>query len=399
VTRRAITGAAAVLAAVAVAVAAVALLHGGRAGSAAPPPAPDDTALATLNDLCESQTGDGMQLSCFTRKLTALLEERGDSAGELPRIDAFARRTGGYLATNCHIVMHAVGRAYAADEKLTLARLQDALPRSNDPGCSAGFAHGMLIALAPTILAAGPRASLAACERAGTRYERYSCVHGLGHAYMRLAAESLAPALDSCRRLGATAAPDCAQGVFHDYYIALSGADGTRTPDRSTLDPRRLCAGVPGQFVRPCWYRAYLEVPAPFPLRPGTSLLRLCRGLAGDQRSGCITAGTVAASLDPFHQLAGCARLAGADAVSCVHGVSTQILAGKPLATQERLLRGCAALEPAGRAPCAGWLGKVLTVVTDGRFAGDGCDAVGVALRPACRRGAASQDGALVTFS
>ena len=45
--------------------------------------------------------------------------------------------------SNCHGVMHTVGRTYARDVGLTLATLMDYLPRS-DPGCSAGFAHGLV---------------------------------------------------------------------------------------------------------------------------------------------------------------------------------------------------------------------------------------------------------------
>jgi hypothetical protein len=51
------------------------------------------------------------------------------------------------------------------------------------------------------------------CADAGTRYRRYSCIHGFGHAFMRINGDRLGPALDLCRGLGARAAADCAQGA------------------------------------------------------------------------------------------------------------------------------------------------------------------------------------------
>src|SRR5262249_20770614 len=157
---------------------------------------------------------------------------------ELPRIDAFAHRTGGYLEESCHILMHTVGRTYAADRRLTLAQLQGVLPRSNHPSCSAGFAPGLITYLGPQVLQAGPRGALAMCDRSRTRYERYSCVHGLGHAYMRTYMEALPIALHACRALGPTAAQDCAQGAFHDYWFSLTGTDSTREQARPTTSPR-----------------------------------------------------------------------------------------------------------------------------------------------------------------
>ncbi len=37
----------------------------------------------------------------------------------------------------------------------------------------------------------------------------------------------LSSAVIACKSLGARFTPDCAQGAFHDYWISLSGGDGT----------------------------------------------------------------------------------------------------------------------------------------------------------------------------
>src|SRR5262249_21965535 len=145
----------------------------------------------------------------------------GHPATELPRIDAYAAQTGGLLYTSCHLLMHTVGRLYGVREHVTLARLQDYLPRTNDPNCSAGFAHGLITALGPQVKRLGPKGAAAICDRSPTRYQRYSCIHGLGHAYMRIYVEALLPALQSCRLLGPENAADCAQGAFHDYWFSI----------------------------------------------------------------------------------------------------------------------------------------------------------------------------------
>ena len=146
---------------------------------------------------------------------------------------------------------------------MTLTNLLNYLPKTNDPGCSAGFAHGMLIALGPQIQKLGPKGAAADCHRAPTRYQRYSCIHGLGHAYARQFNDFVDPALASCGKLGPDDALDCAQGVFHDYWIAVAGLDGTRRPTGTVTSPRKLCAAQPARYVRVCWYRALLERPPP----------------------------------------------------------------------------------------------------------------------------------------
>src|ERR671934_2998725 len=203
--------------------------------------------------------------TCLSDQALWLVVHTHDAARELPRIDRYAHSVGGFLTKTCHILMHPVGRRYARLVHLTLARLRDYLPRSNDPDCSAGFGHGLIMALGPQIVRMGPKGAAAACRKASTRYQRYSCVHGLGHAYMRLFNETVAPAIGACASLGRADAADCAQGAFHDYWIAVAGLDQTRRPAQLTKSPRKLCGGQHSQFVRACWFRAFLEQP---PKRP-----------------------------------------------------------------------------------------------------------------------------------
>ena len=350
--------------------------------------------------VCEQSGGVLALRVCYQRKVLALLEAGRDPAGDMPKIDAYAHSVGGPLDQECHMLMHWVGRQYGVDEHVTFAGLQNLLPRSNDPGCSAGFAHGLISALGQDILDLGPKGALAACQAAATRYRRYSCVHGLGHAYMRAYSETLGPALAACKALGRTVAADCAAGVFHDYWLALSGSDQAVRPGKQITSPRALCGAQPVWAVRGCWFRALLEhPPAHIPDRARDLPSRLCRGLGTLQRAACITGAIVVWGNDPYRALAGCAAMAApADEASCARGVKAQALAGRPVKELVRLVQGCSAFAVAARDECARWLGTALQVVTDGTFAAEGCPATGM-FEAACLRGARASEGPLETFS
>ena len=261
--------------------------------------------------------------ACLSENFLKLIIRRGDPARELPRIDAYARITGGFLENNCHILMHTVGRRYGKAERISLARLQDYLPRSNDPGCSAGFAHGLITSLGGQILKLGPAGAAAECRRSATRYQRYSCIHGLGHAYMRAYMDTLAAALPLCRLLGPRDAADCAQGAFHDYWLAQQHLDGTPVSGKAATSPRALCGAQPTEFVRPCWYRVFLELSPRRPVSTSDDVVGLCRGLQSLQRLACITGASVISSSDPFRQLKVCSELRGEEAVEAASGASS----------------------------------------------------------------------------
>ena len=295
--------------------------------------------------------------------------------------------------------MHTVGRRYGKKEHVTLTNLLSHLPKTNDPGCSAGFAHGMLIALGPQIEKLGPKGAAADCHRAATRYQRYSCIHGLGHAYARQFDDFIDPALASCSKLGPDDALDCSQGVFHDYWIAVAGLDGTRRTTGTVTSPRKLCGAQPARYVRVCWYRALLERPPPKVPTTAAGLLALCRGLQGLQLSGCLTGASLIRSDDPLEQLRTCAQLNGTESADCLRGLRVQTYALAPFSTKLGLIRACANVASAQRA-CYEWLGKTLNVITDGRFETKGCSQLRyAATRADCVRGARSYEGALETFS
>jgi hypothetical protein len=346
---------------------------------------------------CEQIHLDQAKDECYIRLLLLDIDRSGDPATELPRIDARAKATPSSLYGRCHLLMHTVGRQWALEHHLTLEGLQKVVPRSNDPGCSAGFGMGLVMALGPQIIATGGKSALKTCVRLPTRDRSYTCVHSLGHALMRGYHETLFLAVHACSRLGARYAPDCEQGAFHDYWISLRGADDTTSPIHAVRSPRKLCAQY-ARYAVECWYRYWIEqVPGPLIFGP-RDLLRLCHGLAGAQREGCIAGAEKDVYDTPVAQMAMCEKLRAADALACVRGVANQGYAGQPK-RELALLGDCRRLAAGAVEGCAAWFGRTFNVVENGRFLRDGCPRVAASLRFACSWGARRWQGPLVTFS
>ena len=362
---------------------------------------PAEAPVAVELEACRNLLPDASR-DCWTREFLAAVEGRDDPRPAVAAITEAARSEGGFLLSSCHGLMHTVGRTYAREAGVTLANLQDYLPRSNDPGCSAGFAHGLVTGVGAQIDPRRPREAAAVCAQAGTRYQRYSCVHGLGHAFMRIYNDRLAPALALCGSLGQRFAPDCAQGAYHDYWFAVVGADDAELPDGAVTDPRRLCGAQPTELVRPCWYRAFVDNrPEGIVIDSPEHLDVLCEGLDGLQREACVTGAAVIGPADPAVQLELCAGLNDpADAAGCIRGTKTQNLLGRPVSDFVRLIGRCELFAGATRAGCYRWLGKAIAVLTDGAFEQTGCPKLaGADARRNCRAGARTMEDALVTFS
>jgi hypothetical protein len=352
-------------------------------------------------ELCRGLADEDAR-ACYAREYLVSVAGRDDPRPAVQAIADAAWQEGGSVLTNCHGAMHTVGRTYAREAGVTLANLMDHLPRSNDPGCPAGFAHGLVTGVAPQIDPSKPAEAATVCGEAETRYRRYSCVHGFGHAFMRIYDDTLDPALGLCRALGPKAAPDCAQGAYHDYWFAVVGADDARLSQEAVTDPRALCGAQPAAFVRPCWYRAFVDNrPDGFQVGAPEDLDVLCEDLRGLQREACITAASVIGPPDPAEQLELCARLeAPSDAASCIRGTKVQNLLGSRMTVYVELIGRCDLFDGPTRAACYRWLGKTLAVLTDGEFARAGCPELGAAdARRHCRAGGRRMDDALVTFS
>lgn len=382
------------------------LVLAGSATAGPIPMIPDQPGMSSgYLGFCKQQRTPVKEWSCYLNNLLRVVLATKDPANELPQLDTLARRSGGFLAANCHMIMHVVGRTYAVRHHVTLANLRNYLPLSNDPGCSAGFGMGLVMALGPQIIEKGPKGAVAMCNSAPTRFRQYTCYHSLGHAYMRYYDGFLSYGLKACRALG-TEALDCAQGVFHDYWLGLSGEDNARSTRGEPRSPRVLCGRQHGAFVIACWFRYYLSLP---PKQTPTTPARiegLCRGLEGMQREGCIASASLLSNPDPVVQFTICSHLPAGDVYGCLRAVGVQNL---PDAVENlpdahpaelRLISRCSTLTAANRAPCYIWFGTTMNVLSNGRFAKNGCPRLATpAARSECSAGAALMGQPLVTFA
>jgi hypothetical protein len=361
----------------------------------------EPTATGDLNTCAGLIQDEGR--ACYSRELAAIVNGAGDPLAAVEGITeaAYADQSG-FLLANCHGIMHTVAREYALRTGLKLEKLMDSLPRTNDPGCSAGYAHGLVTAVAPEIEAAGPKVANRLCANSETRYQRYSCTHGFGHAFMRLNNEDIAPSLEMCKELGRDAEADCSQGIYHDYWFAVNGIDSTEQPKNLVTDPRELCGAQPEEFVRVCWYRSFVETAKGTRMESGAQIDEACSGLEGLQRQACVTGASVIGPPDPVDQLAVCSGLeAESDVVACIRGTKVQNLMNYPPEMSVDLIKACnTTFEGSLALACDRWLGKVLGVVTDGKFRTTGCPELPTAkARRACVEGVKSMEGPLVTFS
>ena len=229
---------------------------------------------------------------------------------------AGSSRSAGRWRRGCHVLMHQVGREFGASTSVTLATLQRYVPRSNNPNCSAGFGMGLVMYLGPQILRSGGRPACARAAQLPTRYRSYTCVHGLGHALMRAYHGDIGQAVRACRKLARAYAPDCAQGVFHDYWISLRGADGTTRPQ--AVRSRRACCAT---GASPTSGRAGTATSSSSRLCSRCATPPICAARAagwhGLERFGCISAAALTISSNPFDQMrslraharGGCGRL------------------------------------------------------------------------------------------
>ena len=188
---------------------------------------------------------------------------------------------------------------------------------------------------------------------------------------MRIYDDQLAPALAALRRARAALRPTAPRAPTTTTGSRSLGADDARLPDERVTDPRELCGAQPVAFVRPCWYRAFVDNrPEGIEVDSPEHLDVLCEGLDGLQREACITGAAVIGPADPAAQLEDLRRPRDrrrrSRAASAARRCRT--CSARPTRDYVRLIGGCELFAGTTRAACYRWLGKALAVLTDGAF-------------------------------
>ncbi len=173
--------------------------------STATEPAAEPTATGDLNTCAGLVQDEGR--SCYSRELAAIVNGAGDPLAAVEGITkaAYADQSG-FLLANCHGIMHTVAREYALRTGLKLDEA-DGQPAAHErPGLlgrlRARPGHG---GRARRSRRPGPTVANRLCANSETRYQRYSCTHGFGHAFMRLNNENIAPVAARCASSSAPA--------------------------------------------------------------------------------------------------------------------------------------------------------------------------------------------------
>jgi hypothetical protein len=299
----------------------------------------------------------------------------------------------------CHTFFHSydIGERWAASHDIKLADLPSVLPRGRDSGCFRGFAHGVLLGVAPQLDASRPRRSAAeACGYLRDPFDHYTCLHGFGHVLSRTFEGAIREASASCARLAEADAAPCGEGVFHDHSVLLAARGGV-----SAAGPeyrRRLCLSQPRPVVVACW--RYM-VRALIPGRPGVGTVRrLCAELDSLSRRGCVLGVSTDAALLSHEETAPlgfCRRLQPSDQLACASAMRVPNFDPKDSVLHVQAMKACTALASSQRQPCIALMAQRLAILTDGKGSMASCSRLPDSSRHSCVTGVIRARGAPVS--
>lgn len=286
-----------------------AALFAGALLSACGSPKPQVTSIADCGSIPADKNLKPL-LDCMVKTAETEIDRAGgDTTAAIKRIESQSRQSR-IVDSNCHVAMHLVGSRLVNRERITLATLQEHLPQSDATNCAGGLTHGMISVMGVTPGKARQMA-ISICAKEQTRARQFGCVHGIGHGLRRyLGTPQKANAV--CKTLGSkTVASDCAQGVYHDFFLAAPSAESQKEllrPRRGAVTikelvgpppgaPRdksnsidRLCLDQPEEFLKECWYRLVVGPGVPVPVSSPQDILYACGGLPDKQKQACIAA-------------------------------------------------------------------------------------------------------------
>ncbi len=211
---------------------------------------PEITAKATsTSDVlrCFGSTPD--QFKCYREYYGELIAKDGAKPAI---IDIKGRYADSFVKSQCHQLMHIIGRASADKYKTVAEAFQE-----GDPFCWSGYYHGVMegvalhlgrekLAQSLDIICAG----IPGKERFSFDY--YNCVHGLGHGIMAILNDELMDTLAMCDNLsGSWEQSSCWSGAFMENIIA-NGIDH-RSKYLKDNDPHYPCDAVDEKYKGVCY--------------------------------------------------------------------------------------------------------------------------------------------------
>ena len=173
------------------------------------------------------------------REYIAAVRGRDDRGRGPPMPRSPGRR--GVARTNCHGIMHAVGRTYAREAAPDARRPHAPSAAGQRSRLRAGFAHGLVTGVAPDIDAAPP-GEAAGSAAARARATRRTATSTASATRSSASTGTGSGPAEACRALGPRAAAT-ARGAYHDYWFAASGADEATLPARPCATRRGYVRG------------------------------------------------------------------------------------------------------------------------------------------------------------
>jgi hypothetical protein len=210
------------------------------------------------NDACA--TSKQITYSCYKKELTDLTQQQGP----LPAISLIKNeyQKVPYVKSECHQLMHVVGRA-------ALAKYNDDIAQTYSHGdqfCWSGYYHGALEELANAKgLGYLVQNSNSICAnipgRKNHSFFYYNCVHGLGHGFMFVENGNLFKALADCDSLtDSFDSTSCYGGTFMQNIMNEQAPDEEEdtagTPQKTFLNadqPMYPCTAVDQKYKEQCY--------------------------------------------------------------------------------------------------------------------------------------------------
>lgn len=200
-----------------------------------------------LKEICAGE--DSNKFSCYRNYYRALVTSNLNFAFA----DLKARYgEDEYVRNMCHPLVHVVGRTAAESSTDTL----DAFSKG-DPFCWSGYYHGVMEEIVTRIGKDNLKANInKICRGIEGRisFDRYNCIHGLGHGLMALTNNEIFQSLEMCGFLkGSLAKSWCETGVFMENIIGDDENQSHRSKYLKPDQPFYPCTEVEEKYKTECY--------------------------------------------------------------------------------------------------------------------------------------------------
>lgn len=197
-----------------------------------------------------------------------------------------AYKENAYFKTNCHQIVHVIGRAAGKKYK----DVAEAYQMGGDL-CWSGYYHGVLEAVADKIGADKIIAQIndicvSLKEEARYKFSHFNCVHGLGHGLMAVQNNELFQSLESCDHLNDQwERSSCYGGAFMENIMSEFNPDHYSKYLKND-EPLYPCTAAGKKYLEQCYLmqtsHALKLVNYNF-----ASVFKLCEGVASPHNNTC----------------------------------------------------------------------------------------------------------------